>query len=218
EGTGASAAIIARADLVFCVGTRLTDFITGSQSCFRHPEVRFVSVNVCGHDAFKQGAMPILADAREALRALRQEADGAGLRAASDDRDEIAAARREWDEKVRREVYAHHDGEAMSQGELIGVLNREAQPGDTVIAAAGGAPGDLLKLWDASGGRACHIEFGYSCMGYEIPAGLGVRMAQVDGEVYVLIGDGTYLMNPTELVTAVQEGLKITVVLSENHG
>ena len=106
----------------------------------------------------------------------------------------------------------------MSQGELIGVLNQEAQPGDTVIAAAGGAPGDLLKLWDATGGRACHIEFGYSCMGYEIPAGLGVRLAQPEGEVYVLVGDGTYLMNPTELVTAVQEGLKITVVVSENHG
>ena len=98
------------------------------------------------------------------------------------------------------------------------MLNREAQAGDTVIAAAGGAPGDLLKLWDATGGRACHIEFGYSCMGYEIPAGLGVRLAQPEGEVYVLVGDGTYLMNPTELVTAVQEGLKITVVLAENHG
>ena len=106
----------------------------------------------------------------------------------------------------------------MSQGELIGVLNDEARAGDTVIAAAGGPPGDLLKLWDATGGRACHLEFGYSCMGYEIPAGLGVRMAQPEGEVYVLIGDGTYLMNPTELVTAVQEGLKITVVVSENHG
>ena len=98
------------------------------------------------------------------------------------------------------------------------MLNREAQPGDTVIAAAGGPPGDLLKLWDATGGRACHLEFGYSCMGYEIPAGLGVRLAQPEGEVFVLIGDGTYLMNPTELVTAVQEGLKITVVVAENHG
>ena len=106
----------------------------------------------------------------------------------------------------------------MSQGQLIGALNEEAQPGDTVIAAAGTPPGDLLKLWDATGGRACHLEFGYSCMGYELPAGLGVRMAQPEGEVYVLIGDGTYLMNPTELVTAVQEDWKVTVVVSENHG
>ncbi len=90
----------------------------------------------------------------------------------------------------------------MSQGELIRVLNQEARAGDTVIAAAGGPPGDLLKLWDSTGGRACHLEFGFSCMGYEIPAGLGVRLAQPEGEVYVLIGDGTYLMNPTELVTA----------------
>jgi 3D-(3,5/4)-trihydroxycyclohexane-1,2-dione acylhydrolase (decyclizing) len=218
EGTGTSAAIVAQADLVLCVGTRLTDFATGSQSSFRNPGVRFVSINVCGHDAFKQGALPILADAREALRALRRDADGAGLRPRPAYRDEIVAARRAWDEKMRDEVYAHHEGEAMSQGELIGVLNREAQPGDTVVAAAGGAPGDLLKLWDATGGRTCHLEFGYSCMGYEIPAGLGVRMAQSEGEVYVFVGDGTYLMNPTELVTAVQEGLKITVVLSENHG
>jgi 3D-(3,5/4)-trihydroxycyclohexane-1,2-dione acylhydrolase (decyclizing) len=119
---------------------------------------------------------------------------------------------------MEEEVFVRREGEAMSQGELVHALNQEAKPGDTVIAAAGGAPGDLLKLWDASEGRACHLEFGYSCMGYEIPAALGVRMTQPEGEVYVLIGDGTYLMNPTELVTALQEKLKITVVLSENHG
>jgi 3D-(3,5/4)-trihydroxycyclohexane-1,2-dione acylhydrolase (decyclizing) len=106
----------------------------------------------------------------------------------------------------------------MTQGQLIQVMNAEAQPGDVVVAAAGSPPGDLLKLWDAQGNRACHLEFGYSCMGYELPAGLGVRMAQPQGEVYVYIGDGTYLMNPTEIVTAVQNGLKVTVVISENHG
>ena len=218
EGTGASAAIVAKADLVLCVGTRLTDFITGSQSCFQHAGVRFVSINVCGHDAYKQGALPILADAREALRALHQAAEGVMEPMHPAYRQEIAAARRAWDEKVQSEVFTHHKGEAMSQGELIGALNQESQPGDTIIGAAGAPPGDLLKLWDATGGRACHIEFGYSCMGYEIPAGLGVRLAQPEGEVRVLVGDGTYLMNPTELVTAVQEGLKITVVLAENHG
>ena len=106
----------------------------------------------------------------------------------------------------------------MSQGQLIGILNDEAKAGDTIVAAAGSPPGDLHKLWDVSAGAACHLEFGYSCMGYEIPAGLGVRMAQPQGEVFVFIGDGTYLMNPTELVTASQEGLKITLVISENHG
>jgi 3D-(3,5/4)-trihydroxycyclohexane-1,2-dione acylhydrolase (decyclizing) len=218
EGTGASATIVAQADLVICVGTRLTDFITGSQSCFQHPGVRFVSINVCGHDAYKQGALPILADARETLRALQQAAVGAGLKPRPAHRDAVVAARHAWAETMQSEVYTHYEGEAMSQGELIGALNDEARSGDTVIGAAGGPPGDLLKLWDATGGRACHIEFGYSCMGYEIPAGLGVRLAQPEGEVYVLIGDGTYLMNPTEIVTAVQEGLKITIVLAENHG
>ncbi len=148
---------------------------------------------------------------------MRQAALAAGLKPRPGYREEIAAARREWDDTIR-EACRRQEGAAMSQGELIGALNGEARPGDTVIAAAGGAPGDLLKLWDATGGRSCHLEFGYSCMGYEIPAGLGVRMAQPEGEVYVLIGDGTYLMNPTEIMTAVQEGLKITVVISENHG
>ena len=109
-------------------------------------------------------------------------------------------------------------GQAMSQGQLIGILNEEAMKGDTIVAAAGNPPGDLLKIWEAIEGRNCHLEFGYSCMGYEIPAGLGVRMAQPEGEVYVFIGDGTYLMNPMELVTAVQEKLKITLIVSENHG
>jgi 3D-(3,5/4)-trihydroxycyclohexane-1,2-dione acylhydrolase (decyclizing) len=218
EGTGSAAAIASGADLVICVGTRLTDFITGSQSCFNHPQVRFVSINVSGHDAAKQGALPILADAREALGALHKAALSAGVRPRPAYLEEVAAARRTWDETIQREVATHHAGEAMSQGELILALNQEVRPGDTIIAAAGGPPGDLLKLWDCTGGRACHLEFGYSCMGYEIPAGLGVRLAQPEGEVYVLVGDGTYLMNPTELMTAVQEGLKITIVLAENHG
>jgi 3D-(3,5/4)-trihydroxycyclohexane-1,2-dione acylhydrolase (decyclizing) len=218
EGTGTAARIVSQADLVLCIGTRLTDFATGSQSCFNHPQVKFISINVCGHDAYKQGALPIVADAREALRALHQAAKSAGVRPRPAYLQEVADARKAWVERLRQEVYTHHDGEALSQGELIEALNGEARSGDTVIAAAGGPPGDLLKLWDATGGRACHLEFGYSCMGYEVPAGLGVRMAQPEGEVYVLIGDGTYLMNPTELMTAVQEGLKITVVVSENHG
>jgi 3D-(3,5/4)-trihydroxycyclohexane-1,2-dione acylhydrolase (decyclizing) len=106
----------------------------------------------------------------------------------------------------------------MSQAQLILTMNEVAEPGDTVIAAAGTPPGDLLKIWDATGGKSCHLEFGFSCMGYELPAGVGVRMAQPEGEVYVYIGDGTFLLNPGELVNALQEGLKVTVVISENHG
>ena len=131
---------------------------------------------------------------------------------------EIAAANAAWAHQVRSEVTAQQPNEAMSQGQLIDTVNRDAQAGDTILTAAGGPPGDLHELWDATGGRRCMIEFGFSCMGHEIPAGLGVRLAQPDGEVYVLIGDGTYLMNPTELVTAMQEQIKVTIIIAENHG
>jgi len=216
NGTPAAAGIVRDADLVVAIGTRLTDFTTGSQSAFQHPDVRFIAINVCPHDAHKQGALPIIGDARETLIALTKAADGIATDAAY--RDEIAAAKDAWATQLRDEVYVQIPGEAMSQGQLIGTLNATARSGDTVIAAAGGAPGDLLKLWETRGGKQCHLEFGFSCMGYELPAGIGVRMAQPDGEVYVLIGDGTYLMNPSELVTAVQERLKVTVVIAENHG
>ena len=217
-GTPLSAAIVAGADLVISVGTRLTDFTTGSQSAFNHPDVRFISLNVCGHDAYKQGALPVVADAREALRALIEGAQSAGIQPDSTYLERISEASREWEKTLEGEVFVQHSGEAMSQGQVIGVLNEESREGDVVIAAAGTPPGDLHKLWDVSRGAACHLEFGYSCMGYELPAALGVRMSQPEGEVYAFIGDGTYLMNPTELVTAAQEKLKITVVISENHG
>ena len=217
-GTPLSAAIVAGADLVISVGTRLTDFTTGSQSAFNHPDVRFISLNVCGHDAYKQGALPVVADAREALRALIEGAQSAGIQPDSTYLERISEASREWEKTLEGKVFVQHSGEAMSQGQVIGVLNEESREGDVVIAAAGTPPGDLHKLWDVSRGAACHLEFGYSCMGYELPAALGVRMSQPEGEVYAFIGDGTYLMNPTELVTAAQEKLKITVVISENHG
>lgn len=217
EGTGAAAEIVSRADLVLCVGTRLADFTTGSQSCFQHPRVRFVSINVCGRDAHKQGAVAVTGDAREGLRALHSAAVETGLRPPPGYAEEVAQTRQRWQERLTSEV-CRRDGEALSQGELIRAVNAEARDGDTVVAAAGGLPGDLLKSWDATGGRECHLEFGYSCMGYELPAGLGVRLARPEGEVFVLIGDGTYLMNPTELVTALQENLKVTVVIAENHG
>jgi 3D-(3,5/4)-trihydroxycyclohexane-1,2-dione acylhydrolase (decyclizing) len=217
-GTPCAGKIGSQADLVICVGTRLTDFATGSQSAFNNPDVRFININVTGHDAHKQGAVPLLADAREALRALVQAARSAGVKPNAGYVQEVTSQREKWDRQLREQVFQPVDGEAMSQGQLIGVLNEEAKPGDIVISAAGSPPGDLMKIWDASNGRGCQLEFGYSCMAYEIPAGLGARMAQPEGEIYVYIGDGTYLMNPTEIVTAVQEGLKITVVISENHG
>jgi 3D-(3,5/4)-trihydroxycyclohexane-1,2-dione acylhydrolase (decyclizing) len=217
EGNPAAGRVAKAADLVVAVGTRLTDFATGSQSVFQNPDVRFLAVNVWGRDAHKQGALPVVADARIALEMLTEAARSAGVRTGDEYRSEVEGARRDWLD-VRAGLAEQAPGEAMSQGQLILTLNEVARPGDTVIAAAGTPPGDLLKIWDATGGRNCHLEFGYSCMGYEMPAGVGVRLAQEGGEVYVYIGDGTFLLNPGELVTAVQEGIKITVVISENHG
>jgi 3D-(3,5/4)-trihydroxycyclohexane-1,2-dione acylhydrolase (decyclizing) len=217
-GTPAAAQFVAAADLVISVGTRLTDFTTGSQGAFNNPQVRFISINACSRDAYKQGSLPVTADAQEALRALAMAAAQIGIEPRASYLQEIRDAKNRWQNFVREEVYRPTAGETMSQGELVGILNEESQSGDTIVAAAGSPPGDLHKLWDVSSGTTCHLEFGFSCMGYELPAGLGVRMTQPRGEVYILIGDGTYLMNPTELVTAMQENLKITVILSENHG
>ena len=218
EGTTASARIAEEADLIIAVGTRLSDFVTASQSLFHNPEVRFISINVCALDAFKQGAVPVVGDARLALEALLEAGRAAGV-GFPGYRQEVAAAQADWDKVVRTEAYADHPGEVMSEGQVIEVLNQESTGADTVVAAAGGPPGNILKLWDGANGSRCHLEFGFSCMGYELPAGLGVRMAAGgEGEVFVYVGDGTFLLNPMELVTALQERLKVTVVVIDNHG
>jgi 3D-(3,5/4)-trihydroxycyclohexane-1,2-dione acylhydrolase (decyclizing) len=217
-GTGSAGRLMRNADLVICIGTRLTDFTTGSQSAFENPQVKFIGIGVNGHDAYKQGALPIVADAKIALKALLESAERSGIQPNPEYLSKITDAKQAWKRMLEREVFVQHESEAMSQLHAINVINEQAQSGDIIIAAAGGPPGDLHQLWETSGGRRCHLEFGYSCMGYEIPAGLGVRMGQPEGEVYVLIGDGTYLMQPTELATAMQEGLKITVLIMNNHG
>ena len=217
EGNPAANKLVASADVVLCVGTRLTDFATGSQSIFANPEVRFVALNVVDRDARKEGALALVADAREGLAALVSAARELGARPSDAYRDEVIEAKMRWLD-TRRQAFEQVEGERISQGQVIGVLNELARPGDTIVAAAGGAPGDLLKAWDATGARHCHLEFGYSCMGYELPAGIGVRMAGAEGEVFVLIGDGTYLMSPTDLVTALQQDIKITLVIADNRG
>ena len=217
HGTPAAAEVVRRADLVISVGTRLIDVVTGSQTIFQNPEVRFLAINVDGRDAIKQGALALIADAREALSALIA-ADRNGHAISHDEyRREVIELKDRW-LKGRAAALRQVDGERMSQAQLIGVLNRFASRGSVVVAAAGTPPGDMLQIWDATAGRRCHLEYGTSCMGYEIPAGLGVKMASPETDVFVLIGDGTYLMNPTELASAVQEGIKITVVVSDNHG
>ncbi|TAN32483.1 3D-(3,5/4)-trihydroxycyclohexane-1,2-dione acylhydrolase (decyclizing) [bacterium] len=217
EGNPAANAVAAEADFVLHVGTRLTDFATASQSIFRNPDVRFASINVVDHDARKQGAQPIIADAKSGLATLVTAAKAAGVVPRQGWADRTQRAKLEW-QHTRMEALKPTDERPMTQGQLIGVLNNWARPGDIVVAAAGGPPGDLLKVWDATDERRCHLEFGYSCMGYEIPASLGVRLAGPAGEVVAYIGDGTFLMQPTELATAVQEGFKVTVVISDNHG
>jgi 3D-(3,5/4)-trihydroxycyclohexane-1,2-dione acylhydrolase (decyclizing) len=217
-GSPAAAAIARDADLVICVGTRLTDFTTGSHSLFQSPDVKLVSINVSGHDAYKMGALPVAADAREALVALARMAAAAGAETDAAYREEVRAGCAAWRERLEREVFAPNPAVGFTQAQVLATLNRHTSPADVVVAAAGSPPGDILQMWDCDGGAQAHLEFGFSCMGYEIPASLGVRLSGLDGDVFTFIGDGTYLMNPTELMTAVQEGLKITVVLVRNSG
>ena len=212
NGSRAANELARDADVVVCIGTRLTDFTTGSHSLFADPGVRFIAINVNAADAHKLSATPVVADAREALGALREEL--AGVRIDRDASTNLAA----WRADLEADLAPRDDGPP-GQGEVLRELNAAARAGDWVVAAAGWQPGDLLKLWEAPPGGYTHIEFGYSCMGHEIPAGLGIRMHEGPGpEVLVVIGDGTYLMNPTELVTAAQEGLKLTVVVLDNGG
>ena len=218
EGTTAAARAAEQADLVIAVGARLGDFATASNSLFRHPGVRFLNINVNARDAFKNGALPVVGDARESLTALAAACRERGVDFTGRRRAEVARLQAEWEEVKATDAYAPQAGQAMGEGELIRAFNAEAQDGDSVVAAAGGPVGNLLKLWDTAGGAACHLEFGFSCMGWEMPAALGVRMEQPDGEVYVYLGDGNYLLNPMELMTALQEDLKITVVVADNHG
>ncbi len=217
EGTTAAARSAEQADLVIAVGTRLGDFATASNSLFQHPDVRFLSLNVNAHDAFKNGALPVVGDARESLAALAAACRQRGVDFTGRQAD-VARLQADWEEVKATDAYAPQAGQAMGEGELIQAFNAEAQDGDSVVAAAGGPVGNLLKLWDTSGGAACHLEFGFSCMGWEMPAALGVRMEQPEGEVYVYLGDGNYLLNPMELMTALQEDMKITVVVADNHG
>ncbi|MFE4835236.1 3D-(3,5/4)-trihydroxycyclohexane-1,2-dione acylhydrolase (decyclizing) [Arthrobacter sp. NPDC056691] len=230
EGNFASNALVKQADLVISVGTRLTDFATGSQSIFENQNVRFASLNIVDADTRKQGATGILADARLGLEALAQALEGHTTSEAWQDtvhteKAQWAPIRAQWldaDAAFRPEDHpdAPVTGAVLTQPQLIGLMQEHARSGDTIIAAAGGPPGDLQKVWDATGNRNCHLEFGFSCMGYEIAAGMGVRLAEGnnDNRVVTFIGDGTFLMAPTEIVTAAQEGLNVTVVVSENHG
>ena len=218
QGNSLASGVISRADLVICIGTRLTDFSTGSHSLFQHPKVKFININVCSRDAFKLGALPITADARQALKAFTQAAKKARIGPDPQVVKTVTQARDEWQKSLEKMIHRTFPGEVMSEGQLLRILFEESQPGDVAVGASSGLLANTFKLWDTTQQRSAYLEFGYSCMGYEIPAGLGTRMAQPRGEVFTLVGDGTYLMNPMELVTAMQERLKVTVIVAENHG
>jgi 3D-(3,5/4)-trihydroxycyclohexane-1,2-dione acylhydrolase (decyclizing) len=204
-------------DLVIGIGTRYSDFTTSSKSAFQNPDVRFVNVNVTAFDAAKQAGLPVVADAREALSRLGSALEG--WRTPPDWEQRAASESAAWADEVRSLV-SGGDGAPPTQAAIIGAVNEAAGDHGVVVNAAGSAPGDLHKLWRARDrtGKSYHVEYGYSCMGYEIPGGMGVKLAAPERPVFVLIGDGSYLMLPGELVTAVAERIPIVIVLIDNHG
>lgn len=209
-GTAGANLCARAADLVIGVGTRYSDFTTASNTAFADPAVRFVNLNVAEADAFKLRALPVQGDARESLRELAGLLSG--YTTESDYQQQAHRWNHEWDEEVSR-VYA-----SGGQAEVIGILNEFTRPEDVVLCAAGSLPGDLHKLWRTRDPRGYHLEYGYSCMGYEIAGGLGVKQAAPEREVYVLVGDGSFLMMHTEIVTMVAEGIKVVILVLDNHG
>jgi 3D-(3,5/4)-trihydroxycyclohexane-1,2-dione acylhydrolase (decyclizing) len=215
--TGTSAAnILAReADLVIGIGTRYSDFTTASQTAFANPDVRFLNINVTEFDAYKQAALPVVSDARAALEEL--EPALGDYRVGDDYAQRVERLRAAWEEEMEQ-IYTPRHGPPLSQAEVIGALNQFMGPRDVVVCAAGSLPGDLHKLWRTHDSKGYHLEYGYSCMGYEIAGGLGVKMADPSREVYVLVGDGSYLMMSQEIVTSIQERYKLNIVVLDNHG
>jgi 3D-(3,5/4)-trihydroxycyclohexane-1,2-dione acylhydrolase (decyclizing) len=214
-GTSAANLYAQDADLIIGIGTRYSDFTTASKTQFQHPHVRFININVAEFDAYKHHALPLVGDARATLEELLSLLAGYWLdRGVS---QEAKALHDAWEAEVDR-IYAIRNTPLPSQGELIGAVNELGDPDAVMVCAAGSLPGDLHKLWRARHPKQYHLEYGYSCMGYEIAGGLGIKMAEPSREVYVMVGDGSYLMLANEIVTSIQEGYKLTIVLMDNSG
>jgi 3D-(3,5/4)-trihydroxycyclohexane-1,2-dione acylhydrolase (decyclizing) len=213
-GTTAANALASRADVVVGIGTRWSDFTTASRTAFG-PATRFINCNITRFDAAKNAGVAVVGDARAVLVQLREGV--AGWSVSPSYREEAKSLAREWDATVER-AYTLGHRPLPAQSEVIGVVNEVSGPRDVVVCAAGSMPGDLHKLWRTRDPKGYHVEYGYSCMGYEIAGGLGAKLAAPDRDVYVMVGDGSYLMMAQELVTAVQENVKLTVVLVNNHG
>lgn len=212
-GTPGANILAREADLVINIGTRLSDFTTASKTAFQNPGVRFIGINVCELDAHKHAALPLLGDAKATL----QELADIDYQVSADYREKVSRFKREWEAEVDRLFHLGH-GVPVAQSEVIGLVNQFSEPRDVVVCAAGSLPGELHKLWRTRDPKGYHLEYGYSCMGYEIAGGLGVKMADPSREVYVMVGDGSYLMMCSEIVTSIQEGYKLNIILLNNHG
>jgi 3D-(3,5/4)-trihydroxycyclohexane-1,2-dione acylhydrolase (decyclizing) len=215
--TGALAAnrLAKEADVIIGIGTRYSDFTTASKTAFQNPAVRFININVAEFDAYKHNALPLIGDARVTLAELMAALEG--FRVDNSYETNARALHDEWEAEVQR-IYDIRHEPVVSQGELIGAVNDVGDPEAVMVCAAGSLPGDLHKLWRSRHPKQYHLEYGYSCMGYEIAGGLGIKMAAPEREVYVLVGDGSYLMLSADIVTSVQEGYKLTIVLMDNSG
>jgi len=214
-GTFAANRVARDADLVIGIGTRYSDFTTSSKTAFQNPEVRFININVAAFDAFKHLALPLVGDALVTLEELLDLVDGYSVEASY--RAQAERLHGEWDAEVER-IYTIRNTPLPSQGELIGAVNELSAPEAIMVCAAGSLPGDLHKLWRARHPKNYHMEYGYSCMGYEIAGGLGIKMAAPERDVYVMVGDGSYLMMNSEIVTSIQENYKLIIVLLDNSG
>lgn len=215
-GTSAANKIALQADLVINIGTRLSDFTTASKTQWQNPNVRFIGLNICNFDAVKHSALPVVCDAKVGLADLTAALKSEGVKANDSYVAEVRGLIADWRKEEDR-IFSL-GSTPISQGEVIGAVTNFAGPNDVMVCAAGGLPGDLHKLWRTKSHKGYHLEYGYSCMGYEIAGGFGVKMANPGGEIYVMIGDGSYLMLCNEIVTSIQEGYKITIVFLDNHG
>jgi len=214
-GTPGANIVAREADLVIGIGTRYSDFTTASKTAFQNPDVRFININVTEFDACKHSALPLVGDARAVLEELETAIQGYRVE------DSYHAAASGWQAKWEKEVdriYSLKHGPPISQGSVIGVVNRVSGPKDVLLCAAGSLPGDLHKLWRTRDPKGYHMEYGFSCMGYEIAGGLGAKMADPSREIYVMVGDGSYLMMAQEIATSLQEGYKLNIILLDNHG
>jgi len=214
-GTPGANLLAREADLILGIGTRYSDFTTASKTAFQDPSVRFININVSEFDAHKHAALSLTSDARAAIEELQQSV--AGYKVEESYHAKIAGFRADWEKEVDH-IYGLRKDPPITQAEVIGIVNHFTEPSDIMVCASGSLPGDLHKLWRTRQPGGYHMEYGYSCMGYEIAGGLGVKMAHPEREVYVLVGDGSYLMMAQEIVTSLQEGYKLNVVLLDNHG